>query len=235
MQILHWSGAGSLAARASTVEHVPGRDGPLSRWDGVRGSCRVLGAEAAADRIAARIGGAGGAASAQARGAGRLRDGCDRVDCVCVAGDPGRAGAGRGDGGARLPRADLAGRDRVVGDRDRELSPDAVRLSERRRFVHREPREPRYGNVARRGGGADGRLHADGVGVDRGRRRGDHVGDRAAARTRGRALARLARADRRGEPARRPGVGPTVRAADLPLHRDDEPAGGVGPDPRRVR
>ena len=48
-------------------------------------------------------------------------------------------------------------------------------------------------------------------------------------------VARAARADRGGEPARGAGVGPTVRAADVPLHRDDDVARRVGPDPRRAR
>ena len=48
-------------------------------------------------------------------------------------------------------------------------------------------------------------------------------------------VARPARSDRRREPARGAGVRPTVRAADVPLHRDDELAGRVGPDPRRAR
>ena len=51
------------------------------------------------------------------------------------------------------------------------------RLSQRRRLLHREPREPRHGRLAPRGGIVDGRLHAHRCGVDRGRRRRDHLGD----------------------------------------------------------
>ena len=55
-------------------------------------------------------------------------------------------------------------------DRRDVVSADDLRLSERRRLVHREPREPRRDAVARRGCLVARRLHPDGRGVDLGRR-----------------------------------------------------------------
>ena len=48
-------------------------------------------------------------------------------------------------------------------------------------------------------------------------------------------VARSARTDRGGEPARGARVGPALRAADVPVHRDDDVARRVGPAPRRAR
>ena len=190
----------------------------------MRGSRRVLGGEAPPDRVAALVIGARGAAAEQAGGAGGVRHRRDRVDGVRDAGDLGRVGAGRGDGRARLPGADLDRGHRAPGDRDRELPPDALRVSERRRLVHREPREPRDGRFARRGRIVDGRLHAHRGGVDRGGSRRHHLGGAVAARRRGRARTHPARTHRGREPARGPRVGPAVRSADVHVHRDDDAA-----------
>ena len=73
-----------------------------------------------------------------------------------------------------------AGPDRDRGraparDRRDVVPPDDLRLPERRRLVHRQPREPRREPVARRGRVAARRLHPHRRGVDLGRRRRDHL------------------------------------------------------------
>src|SRR4029453_7078069 len=105
----------------------------------------------------------------------RLPDRRDRVDRLRDPGDPGGAGPGGGHGRARIPGADLPARRGAAGHRGPELPADAVRVSERRRLVHREPREPRDEPVARGRRVLAGRLHPDGLGVGRSRRRRDHL------------------------------------------------------------
>ena len=85
-------------------------------------------------------------------------------------------------------------------------------------------------------GVADGRLHAHGGGVDRGRRRRDHVGGRQPLRGHEVELclvllALIAVANLRG----RARVGAAVRAADVHLHRDDDAARRRGTDRGRDR
>ena len=60
-------------------------------------------------------------------------------------------------------------------DRRHVVPPDDLRLPERRRLLHREPREPRRVPVARRRRLAAGRLHPHRRGVDLGRRRRHHL------------------------------------------------------------
>ena len=108
------------------------------------------------------------------------------------------------------------GRDPARDRRD-VVPPDDLRLSERRRLLHRQPREPRRDAVARRGRVAARRLHPHGGGVDLGRRRRHHLDP---------AVREPREAPRRGllrdhplhharQPARHQGVGPPVRVPDV--------------------
>ncbi len=60
-------------------------------------------------------------------------------------------------------------------DRRHVVPPDDLRVSERRRLLHRQPREPRRDAVARRRCFIARRLHPDGGGVDLRRCRRDHL------------------------------------------------------------
>ena len=62
----------------------------------------------------------------------------------------------------------------AAGDRRRLLPPDLRGLSQRRRRLRGQPRQPGRERVAHRRLGAADRLRADGGGVGRRRRRGDH-------------------------------------------------------------
>ena len=111
-------------------------------------------------------------------------------------------------------------------DRRDVVPPDDLRLSERRRLVHRQPREPRREPVARRGRVAARRLHPHGRGVDLGRRRRDHLDPAVRGRsTKHRVALCLAIivVHHAREPARHQGVGPPVRVPDVPLHRRCSP------------
>ena len=68
-----------------------------------------------------------------------------------------------------------------AGDCDHLLSPDDLRLSERRRRVHRRARQSRRNSGADRGRGAADRLHPDGRREYLVRCRADHVGVSGAA------------------------------------------------------
>src|SRR5256886_12935463 len=181
--------------------------------------------QAAADRAPVVVTRVRAATPPEAAGAGRLLDGRDRIDRVRDPGDPGGAGAGGGHGRARGPGADLAARRGAARARGPELPADVVRLSERRRLLHREPRDPRDEPVARGRGVAAGRLHADGLGVGCSRGCRDHFGDRSVAWSRGRARDGADRHHRHREPARRQRIGPAVRATDLCVRVDDDPVG----------
>ena len=110
----------------------------------------------------------------------------------------------------------------VVGaarDRRHVVPPDDLRVPERRRFVRREPREPRREPGAGRGRVAARRLHPHGRGVGVGRRRARSSSipqfdglDEAPRR----AVPRDHPAHHAREPARHQGVGPHLRVPDVP-------------------
>ena len=105
-------------------------------------------------------------------------------------------------------------------DRRRLVHADGARLRDERRRVHRRAREPRHAAEPRRRCGAPHRLRPHRRGLDLRRDLRGHVVRAVAVRAQGRALARLPAADRARQPARRPRVGPRLRAADLSLrHR----------------
>ena len=108
-------------------------------------------------------------------------------------------------------------------DRRHVVPPDDLRVPERRRLLHRQPREPRREPVAGRGRVAARRLHPHGRGVDLGRRRArsSSIPQFAGARRSSASLLCLAiiAAHHAREPARHQGVGPHLRVPDVPLHR----------------
>ena len=110
------------------------------------------------------------------------------------------------------PWVALGGR-RPAGDRRRLLPPDLPRLSERRRRLRGQPREPRRERLADRRLGAADRLRAHGRRLGRRRRRRDHQRGPGAAAARGRAVARLRRRAHGRQPARGQGVRARLRAA----------------------
>ena len=117
-------------------------------------------------------------------------------------------------------RADRARGRRAADPRHDVVPPDDLRLPERRRLLHREPREPRREPVARRGRVADGRLHPHRRGVGVGRRRGHHL-DPAVRRAREasrRGVSRDHPAHHARQPARDQGVGPDLRVPHLRVH-----------------
>jgi hypothetical protein len=81
----------------------------------------------------------------------------------------------------------------LLVDRRRVVPADLRRLSERRRRLRGQPREPRRGARAGRGLRAADRLRADRRRVGRRRRGGDHERGPRSLHARGRALARLRR------------------------------------------
>ena len=220
----HTDRSDALRPRRQRRRYGPTRPGSRRRG----GVQRV---EAPADRAPAVDTRVRAPAPAEAARPGGLLHGRDRVDRLRDPGDPRRARAGRGDGGPRLPGADLALRRGAPGDRGRELPPDALRLPERRRRVHREPREPGHESGPGGGGVVAGRLHVDGLGVGRRRGRRDHLRHLAPPRLRGGARDRADHDHHAREPARCQGVRPSVRAADVPLPGDHDVARGLGAVP----
>ena len=77
--------------------------------------------------------------------------------------------------GLSQARADRDRRVRAARDRDRVVPAGDLRLPQRRRRLRGEQGEHRRVRGPRRGRVADGRLRADGGGVDLGRRRRDHL------------------------------------------------------------
>ncbi len=144
-------------------------------------------------------------------------------------GDPPRPRAGRRHGGARLPGPDQPRGRRAARHRRRQLPPDDLRLPERGRVLHREPREPRHRGLARRRVVPPRRLRADRGRVDRRRHRRDRVGRRAPAGPPGGRGRGAHRAGGPGQPARHAGVRAAVRRAHLRVHRRPRGADRVGP------
>ena len=115
---------------------------------------------------------------------------------------------------AVAPRgADRAGDHRAAGHRRHLLPPDDPRLSERRRLLHRRPRQPRDGARAWWRRRRCWSTTCSRWPCQRGGRRGrDHLGrSRAARRTRSRSASCCVAAHRPGQPARRARVGPHLR------------------------
>ena len=168
---------------------------------------------------------AGAPATQQDRRARGVLVGRDLFDGVRDRRDPVRDCRRRDHQPPARPRRPRAHRDRGRAphrDRRHLLPADDLRLSERRRGVRREPREPRRTAVAGRRGVDPRRLHPHGRGLRVGRRRRHHL-DPAVPRHRDppsrRGRARPHPADQRGEPARHQGVGSHLRDPDVRLHR----------------
>src|SRR5919197_5140598 len=117
----------------------------------------------------------GAPAPPQVAGVAGLLLGRDLLERVRDPGDD----AGPRDRGGRRPRVpgpDRAGDRRPPGDRGDLVPADGLRLSERRRLVHRGPREPRDPARADGGGRTPERLHPHGRRLGRGRHRPGPVG-----------------------------------------------------------
>ncbi len=155
-------------------------------------------------------------AAAQAAGDAGLLLGPALIGRLRDRADPPRARSRR----PRAPAPDAVGRGRrrrAACDRRRLLPPDLPRLSERRRRLRGQPRQPRRERLPDRGLGAADRLRAHGGGLGRRRSRRDHERGARACPVRGRVVARLRRRPRGGEPARGQGVRARLRPADLRL------------------
>ena len=176
-------------------------------------------------RAASRDVGAGAPTAHQDGRARGLLLGRDLLDRLRDGGDPLRHRGGYGDEPPARPRPPRPDRHRGrAPDRDRRhfLPPDDLRLSEGRRRVRRQPREPRRVAVTRRRRLDPRRLHPHRGGVGVGGCRRHHL-DPAVPRHRraasGRGRARDHPVDQPGEPARHQGVRAPLRDPHLRLHR----------------